>query len=158
MPAGPEVFFGPDWTVRGGQAGPGGQVVGGGEHGHVGADLGEDDLGGGWPHSGDLVQALDVGQRHQHALTGLVVVPVVGGRGEFAETGGDAGGELVGLDGEVVDGVQQHPQHERVVFLEPAGECLFQGLGAGLDGAVREAREGSGAAFARDQGLEHRAA
>ncbi|MGW6413274.1 hypothetical protein ACWF95_40190 [Streptomyces vinaceus] len=76
---------------------------------------------------GDLVQTPGIGQRHQHALPGAVVVAVVGlGGGQVGQTGGDAGGELVDLHREVVDGVQQDPQHERVVFPEPAGQGLFQ--------------------------------
>ncbi|MFF3159695.1 hypothetical protein [Streptomyces sp. NPDC057910] len=135
-------------------------MVGGGEHRHVGAGPGEDDLRGGDPGAGDLVQALDVGQRHQQALPRLVVVGVVraGGGGQVGEAGGDAGGEPVGLHRQVIDGVRQHPQHERVVFPEPAGQCLLERGGTGLDTPVGQAREGLGAAFAGDQCLEHRAA
>ena len=40
-----------------GQPGPGGQVPGGGEAGHVGADLGEDHIRAGQADAGDLIQA-----------------------------------------------------------------------------------------------------
>ncbi|MEU7364564.1 hypothetical protein AB0B92_02995 [Streptomyces hygroscopicus] len=104
-------------------------MIGGGEHRHIGADLGEDDLCGGGSDPGDLVQALGVGQRHQHALTGPSVVCIARDRGQVGQAVGDPGGELVDLHGEAVDGVQQHPQHERVVLFEPAGQCSCRAWG-----------------------------
>jgi len=83
-------------------------VAGGGEHGHVDTDLGDDVLGADDPDAVDLVQLPD-----------LVQV----GLGQRL----DLGGELVDLGGVVVDGGQHHRQYRGVLAGEEGAlQCLLQ--------------------------------
>ena len=70
-------------------------MTGGGEAGHIGADLGDDVLGGDHADAGDLVELGDLG-------------------GERGDGLADPGGEGGDLGGERVDPGQHHAQHEGV--------------------------------------------
>ncbi len=82
-------------------------MAAGGEAAHVGADLGQDDLGRALAHPGDGAQQLDLsGERG-------------GGRLDARRQGGDVGFELLH--------VGEHPlQDEGVMRREPGGEGLAQ--------------------------------
>ncbi|MFD0327718.1 hypothetical protein ACFQZC_04495 [Streptacidiphilus monticola] len=73
-------------------------MAGGGEDGHVGADLGEDDLGGAWADAGDLVDAVDQVEQSGSAGGGWC-----GGWVGVGQVLFDPGGEAVDFGGEGVD-------------------------------------------------------
>jgi hypothetical protein len=126
------------------QAGPRHQVCGGGELGHVQADLGDDDLGGEQTDTGDLVEAV----QDRQATRVVGGVGVAGARrrgrrgaGQFGDQQLGAGGELVDLGGEGVDLVEQHPGQEGVVVVETTIERLNQRGTFGSHLAQRELGE-----------------
>ncbi len=90
---------------------------GGGEDGHVGADLGDDVLGADRP---DAVDGVELGD---------LVQPGLGQRL-------DPGGERLDLGGVVVDGGEHHRQHGGVFSGEEAGAA--GGRGGRRDGRNQE--------------------
>src|SRR5262249_39150174 len=114
------------------EPGPGDQVGGGGEAGHVEADLGDDDVGGVPGDAGDLGEPVDGGQgRGVRAAAGLRAGGAVGvdalSGGDRADQLIEAGGELVDLAAEAVDLGEQDRGELAVVVIEPAGQSLDQG-------------------------------
>jgi hypothetical protein len=96
-------------------------VTGGGEPGHVGADLGEDFLRAGDADAGDLIELTHLG-------------------GERGDGVLDPGGELVDLGGEGVDAGEHHGQQERVVIGEVPGQRRAQDGGFAEYGPWRTGR------------------
>jgi hypothetical protein len=81
---------------------PGRQVPGGGEPGHVGADLGDDDRGGDAADAGDLIQPFRCcGERDDYLL--------------------DPGVQLGDIGADPVDAGQHLAQQERVMIGEVPG-------------------------------------
>ncbi len=114
-------------------------MPGGGEPGHVGAGLGDDDVGGQGADPGDGAdQVPEPAKGLDHHL--------------------DPGGELVDRRGVLVDQVQVHPGQERVVVGEPAGQRLGQRRDLGAQPALGQVGQRGGVAFPGDQRLEHRPA
>src|SRR5215213_6394702 len=88
-------------VVAGAAARPACQVPGGREHGHVDADLGDDDLGGAFADPGDGVQPVT---GHRERGDHLVDAAVQGGDGAF----------------QVLQVVKGQPDQQRVVVAEAA--------------------------------------
>ena len=110
---------------------------GGGEDGHVGADLGDDVLGADRADAGDGVELGD-----------LVQV----GLGQCL----DPGGELGYLGGVVVDGGQHHGQHGGVLIGEEgAFQCFLQPADLAAHGAAGQLGQGPGVALAGGERVEH---
>src|SRR4029077_914119 len=118
------------------ELGPGHQVAGGGEAGHVGADLGEQVLGGGDADAGDLIELGDLG----------------GVRGDGLA---DPGGEGIDLGGERVDPGQHHAQHERVVIGEVPGERLLQDARLGAYVPAGQGGQLVRVGLPGDEGVQH---
>ena len=166
--AGPGL--GPGLDGLGGQLGPGDQVRGGGEPGHVQPDLGEDRLGGAGADAGDLVEAVQRRQRLRAGRVGRVggsagfaglpresSSPPVGDarRGDGGQQVADAGGEPVDLRGEPVDLVEQHPGELGVVVVEPAGQRLHQGRVLDPQPALGQPGQPTRVTLPGDQRLDH---
>src|SRR5256886_600480 len=94
-------------VVAGAAAGPAGEVAGGGEAAHVGADLSDHDLGGAGGDAGDRAREPDAG-------------------GERAELFLDRVGEPIDLLVEEVEVGEDRADHERVVSLETTLERLLE--------------------------------
>jgi hypothetical protein len=104
-------------------------VGGGGEDGHVGADLGDDVLGADRADAGDGVELLHLAQP---------------GPGQ----GLDGGGERGDLGAVVVDGRQHHRQHSGVgVGEERAVQRLFQPADLAAHAAAGQLGQGLGVAL-----------
>ena len=110
---------------------------GGGEPGHVGAGLGDDDVGGQGADPGDRADQVP------EALKGL-------------DHHLDPGGELLDRGGVLVDQVQVHPGQERVVLAEPAGQRLGQRGDLRPQPPLGQIGQHGRVAFPGDQRLEHR--
>jgi hypothetical protein len=113
------------------------RVVGGGEHAHVHADLGDQVLGGGGGEAGDGGQPGDL------ALPGAAELD-------------DPGGDLRDLGVELVD-VAEHPlEHEHVaVGQERAVQGLLELAELAAGHAPGELGQGRRVALASDDGVEH---
>ena len=120
----------------GGQPGPGGQMPGGGEPGHVGADLSEDHVRAGQADPGDLIELGDRGRERG----GLLGDPLI--------QGGDIGADRV-------DPAQHRAKQERVVAGEVTGEGLFQHGDLAAHGAPGQLREHLRVLLPGDQRREH---
>jgi len=97
-------------------------VPGGGEPGHVGTGLGDDDVRGQGGDPGDGAdQVVEAAKRFQQRL--------------------DPGGQSVDGRGVLVDQVQVDPGEERVVLGEPAGQRLGQGGDLGAQPAFCQVRQ-----------------
>ena len=94
--------------VAGADSGPGGQVRGGGEHAHVRAGLGDDNVSG---------QDADPGDGADQ-----VAEPAKG-----LHDGLDPRGQLGDRRGVLVDQVQVDAHQERMMVGEPAGQRLGEG-------------------------------
>src|SRR5262249_50239606 len=98
----------------GAEPGPGDQVGGGGEAGHVEPDLGDDDLGGVPGDAGDLGEPVDGGQGGGVGAAaglragGAVRVDALRGR-DRGDQVGEPQGQRVDLGGQAVDLVEQDP-------------------------------------------------
>ena len=86
---------------------PRGQVPGGGESSHVGADLGDDDRGGGASDTGNLSDPPGRSRRGDHLL--------------------DPGVQIGDVRVDRIDPAEHLAQQERVVISEVPGERLLQG-------------------------------
>ncbi|MEU1276609.1 hypothetical protein [Streptomyces sp. NPDC005799] len=118
------------------------------------ADLGEDDLRGGRPDPGDRVDLLG-----QSLCTDCRGGLAVGARGvwrggDLLQRPGDQPVEFADLCGEMVDGVQQHPQKPGVVFELP-GQGLDEGRLLLDQVAFGEVGQGARVAFPGDHRVEH---
>ena len=110
---------------------------GGGEDGHVGADLGDDVLGADRPDTVDLIELPDLGQV---------------GFGQLL----DPGGERLDLGGVVVDGDQHHRQHGGVLIGEEgAFQRLFQPADLAAHRAAGQLRQCPGVALPGGEPVEH---
>ena len=117
--------------------GPGRQVAGGREDAHVGADLGDEVLGGGDPEPGDSVELLDLPLVRPAHLRDLLIQDL------------DLGSELV-------DAVQHHLQYEGVLLGEErAVQGLFQLGGLAAHHAPRHAGQHLRVALAGRDRAEH---
>jgi hypothetical protein len=160
LPALPERFFAPGLDGARAQFRPRHQVAGGGEPGHVQADLGEDDLGAVSADAGDLIQA---GQGIRAGCVragagagagGAVGVDSLSG-GDRRDQFPDPGGELGDPGAGEIDLVQEDPGQLGVVVLEPAGERLGQRGALGFHLAAGQPGEHLGVALPGDQRFEH---
>src|SRR3954471_12729152 len=125
--------------------GPGGQVGSGREAGHVGADLGEDALGGPLADSGDGVEPVTGLGERDAGLAGVLGEQIV-----------DVLVQLRDRALQVGEVVQAEPDQQGVVVTEAAAQCLAQ-LGELLaQQALGQLGEDVGVAFAGDQGGQHR--
>ena len=111
----------------------------GGEAAHVGADLGDDHLGGGPADPADLIQPVDRW-------------------GERGDLGLDLGLQLGDVGAGLVDAAKHLGQQEPVMVAEVAGEGLLQLAELGAQAAAGQLRQRLGVPLARDQGGQHRPA
>ncbi len=110
---------------------------GGGEHGHVGADLGDDVLGADGPDAVDGVELSRLAQA---------------GPGQRL----DPGGERLDLGGVVVDGGEHHSQHGGVLIGEErAVQRLLQPFDLAAHGAAGQLGQRLGVALPGDQRAGH---
>jgi hypothetical protein len=114
-------------------------VPGSGETGHVGADLGQDDMSAGQADAGDLVEA-----GHQVC--------------EGGSLGGDPGGPGGDIGADRIHPAQHCGEQERVVFGEAAGERLLQHGDLLAHAAPGQLRQHLGVTLPSGQGGEHVAA
>jgi len=119
------------------QPGPGDQVACGGEPAHVGADLGDDDLGGQVTDAGDGAQQLDrLAERVQAAVHLRVDL-------------GQGGVERVDL-------AQVQPQQEPVPVGDAPGQRRLDPLGRRLDAFLHQGKQPFGVGLLLDQRLDDR--
>jgi hypothetical protein len=98
------------------------------EPGYVGPDLGQDQLRGGGPDAGDLIEpGHRLGERGD-----LGIDPIL----QNGDVGGDA-----------VDPLEHPVQQERVVLGEPAGQRLAEPCGLGPQGAAGQVGQHARVAF-----------
>src|SRR6266508_2295327 len=128
-----------DREFAGAEGGPGGEVAGGGEAAHVGADLSDHDLRGAGGDAGDRARESDAG-------------------GERAELFLDRVREQIDLLVEEVEVGEDRADHERVVSLETPFERLPQRGQLRAQLAAREFGEDLGIGGAREERVEHRSA
>jgi hypothetical protein len=114
-------------------------VPGGGEPGHVGADLGEDHVRAGQADPGDLIEPGDRGRERGGLL-------------------GDPGVQRGDIGADRVDPPEHGAEQERVVLGEVAGEGLFQHGDLGAHAAPGQLREHLRVPLPGDQRCEHVAA
>src|SRR5436305_880964 len=127
--------------------GPGGQVGSGRKAGHVGADLGEDALGGPLADRGDGVEPVTGLGERDAGLAGVLGEQIV-----------DALVQPRDRALQVGEVVQAEPDQQGVVVTEAAAQCLAQ-LGELLaQQALGQLGEDVGVALAGDQGGQHRPA
>jgi hypothetical protein len=109
---------------------------GGGEAGHVHADLGDDLLGAGGADAGDLIELGDL----------------VGERGDRLA---DPAGELLDLAGEGIDAGEHHGQQVAVVVAEMPGERLSQHADLGAHAGPGQLRERARVTLPGDERFQH---
>lgn len=107
------------------ELGPGDQLTGGRELGHVKPELGDDRLGGADADAGDLVEPGERGERARLAVwgAGARFSGFLGG-GDRRDERIDAHGERVDLDGQRIDLIEQHRCELGVVLVEAARQRL----------------------------------
>ena len=127
-------------VVAGAASGPGGEVPGGREHGHVDADLGD-----------------DAPRRCGAATPGIVHSSSTAGR-ERAELLLDRVGEPVDLLVEEVEVGEDRADHQRVMGVEAALQRLAQRRELRAQPALGEVGEHLGVGRARNERVEHRPA
>lgn len=153
-PAGPDVFFAPDWIVRGHNLAHETRCSGVGKR-LISAPISARMIcavAGPMPGTASSFSART---RAVTTFTGRIADGAVVWGGDLLQGADDEPVEFLDLRGEMVDGAQQHPQQPGVMVLELASEGLDEG-GLLLDQvALGEIGEGAWVAFASDHRVEH---
>jgi hypothetical protein len=111
-------------------------LPGGGEAGHVGADLSQDHLGGAMTHSGDPDQ-----QRHRRLVR--------------VQERLDSGGELVDGGVGLIDAGQHRPAQQGMVLVETARQRVLELRDLGSHGALGHLGQHRRVTLTGDERVDH---
>lgn len=123
-PAGPAVFFAPDWMVRGHSFAQETRCSGVGRR-LMSAPISALRCGG--SDAGNGIETLSQDPRAHHGRRPVHVSRILWRGGDLFQGLGDELVEFVDLGGQVVDGGQQHPEQASVMVLELPRQGLGQG-------------------------------